>query len=62
MNSDEDKKSVESLHSIFNYTQPQNQMTREKFRDILIELASPLAGYLGKSEEDQFYFLRSLIV
>jgi hypothetical protein len=62
MSSGKDKESVDALHTIFNYTQRQNQMTREKFRDILIELASPLAGYLGKSEEDCFYFLRSLIV
>ncbi|HEY9862606.1 MAG TPA: DUF1802 family protein [Candidatus Obscuribacterales bacterium] len=31
-------------------------------RDLLIELSSPLTGYLGRTKDDQFYFLRELIV
>lgn len=31
-------------------------------RDLLIELSSPLTGYLGRTQDDQFYFLRELIV
>ncbi|CAD5968752.1 hypothetical protein NO108_04010 [Planktothrix rubescens] len=31
-------------------------------RDLLIELSSPLTGYLGRTADDQFYYLRELIV
>ena len=36
-------------------------LLEEKVRDLLIELSSPLTGYLGRVDEsDQFYFLREL--
>lgn len=52
--------SVEALYSVFTYNQIKKKLSHQQFRDILIELSSPLTGYLGKSEEEQFYFLRSL--
>lgn len=39
------------------------RLNDSKVRDILVELSSPLAGYLGRNEEaERFYFLRDLIV
>ncbi|MEB3280393.1 MAG: DUF1802 family protein [Lyngbya sp.] len=36
-------------------------LSEEKVRDLLIELSSPLTGYLGRVDEtDQYYFLREL--
>ncbi len=36
-------------------------LSEEKVRELLIELSSPLTGYLGRVDEsDQFYFLREL--
>ncbi len=34
-------------------------LKKEEFRDILLELSSPLTGYLGNSG-DGFYFLRHI--
>jgi hypothetical protein len=60
--SGEESKSVEALSAIYNhsYTKSGGKMSKEKFRDILIELSSPVAGYLGRNNQDEFYFLRSL--
>ncbi len=57
-----DNESVEALYSIFTYTQTDYQLSRQEFYNILIELSSPLTGYLGRHGEDRFYFLRSLAV
>lgn len=41
----------------------QPRLNDGKTRDILVELSSPLAGYLGRNEEaNRFYFLRDLII
>lgn len=41
-------------------------VTREKFHEILLELSSPFAGYLGRNQpadgSESFYFLRHLVV
>jgi hypothetical protein len=58
--SGKNSESVEALYSVFTYTQTEQKLSQQQFRDILVELSSPLTGYLGKSEEEQFYFLRSL--
>jgi hypothetical protein len=58
--SQKDSESVEALYAIFIYNQSEQKLSQQEFRDILVELASPLAGYLGKLEKEQFYFLRSL--
>jgi hypothetical protein len=56
---------VESLHAIYvNFNPPQDLDDRELY-NILIELSSPLTGYLGRIKEDdwkkdQFYYLRDL--
>jgi hypothetical protein len=62
--SSEESKSVEALSAIYNhnYTKSGEKISEEKFRDLLIELSSPVAGYLGRNEQDKFYFLRSLSI
>ena len=56
------------LPGIYVYSNPpQPLLSREELRDILIELSSPLTGYLGRVrasdwESDHFYFLRELPV
>lgn len=58
---------VESLHAIYvTSTPPQNLDERELY-DLLIELSSPLTGYLGRIKEDywkkdRFYYLRDLSI
>ena len=65
-NHHEEKVGVEALFSAYPYsTPPQPIAKREDLHEILIELSSPLTGYLGKKkgngwESDRFYFLRDL--
>jgi Domain of unknown function (DUF1802) len=58
--SGKDIDSVAALYSAFTFSQNEHKLSQQQFRDILVELSSPLTGYLGKSEDEQFYFLRSL--
>jgi hypothetical protein len=39
---------------------PPRSLTQEELRDILIELSSPLTGFIGRKDSDRFYFLRPL--
>ena len=69
-NHHEDRISVESIFSVYPYSNPpqpipKSEDLRGTLRDILIELSSPLVGYLGRVEEDgkkcdRFYYLRDL--
>ena len=69
-NHHEDRISVESIFSVYPYSNPpqpipKSEDLRGTLRDILVELSSPLAGYLGRvkgDEEkgDRFYYLRDL--
>jgi Domain of unknown function (DUF1802) len=57
--------SVSDLRAIYMVSQPPHPLNLKEMYDILIELASPLTGYLGKAkgttwESDRFYFLRDL--
>ncbi len=60
--------SVTEIRSTYNakyVKSPQPKLDDSVVKDILIELSSPLAGYLGRVEEagkkcDRFYFLRDL--
>ncbi len=67
-NNHEEKVGVETLFGAYPYSNPPRPIReREELKEILIELSSPLAGYLGRVEEngikgDRFYFLRDLIV
>jgi hypothetical protein len=65
-NTGDDSADVSQLHAIYSYPSAPKPLKREEFHEILIELSSPLAGYLGRKQElnggDRFYFLRELIV
>ena len=56
---------VDSLHVAYIYSNPPQPLKPEKLHEILVELSSPLTGYLGRKEgidwkSDRFYFLRDL--
>jgi hypothetical protein len=39
---------------------PPRSLEKEQLKEILIELSSPLTGFIGRKDSDRFYFLRSL--
>ncbi len=56
---------IEGLYGAYINSEFSKQLNKETIYQILIELSSPLAGYLGRKkgknwENDQFYFLREL--
>jgi hypothetical protein len=56
---------VEAIHGLYTTSQPPHPLNLEEMHDILIELSSPLTGYLGRIrgkdwKSDRFYFLREL--
>lgn len=54
------------LHASYLYSDPPKPLTPDQLKDILIELSSPLTGYLGRQKgedgSDRFYYLRDLPV
>jgi hypothetical protein len=57
--------SLDGLQGAYNFSNPPKNLEKEELKEILIELSSPLAGYLGRVEEngkkcDRFYYLRDL--
>lgn len=64
-NAGTDAGGVEALHGAYCHSKPPQPLTPEEMHEILIELSSPLAGYLGREKRedwksDRFYFLRDL--
>ena len=62
-----DWSSSREIRTKYNANNKDSTIDLEPLQDLLIELSSPLAGYLGRVEEngkkcDRFYFLRDLIV
>jgi hypothetical protein len=57
---------VDSLYGAYVYSNPPPRLKREAMHEILIELSSPLTGYLGRKKgsdgSDRFYFLRDLSI
>ncbi|BAZ53729.1 hypothetical protein NIES4103_64120 [Nostoc sp. NIES-4103] len=56
---------VEALHGAYFGSNPPKPLETEQMHEILIELSSPLTGYLGRTKgsdwrSDRFYFLRHL--
>jgi hypothetical protein len=56
---------VEALHSAYFGSHPPQPIKTAEMHEILIELSSPLTGYLGRIKgsdwnSDRFYFLRDL--
>ncbi len=61
----DDRVSASTVRTHFNAIQPDKLGSPEEAHDILVELSSPLTGYLGKIkgetwQADRFYFLRDL--
>ncbi|MBD2740067.1 DUF1802 family protein [Coleofasciculus sp. FACHB-1120] len=60
----EETVAIDALHVAYLYSSPPQPLKREEMHDILIELSSPLTGYLGRKKggdgSDRFYFLRDL--
>ncbi len=59
--------SIDVLFGVYCGSNPPEVVTQKDFHEILIELSSPLVGYLGRIQgtnlqSDRFYYLRDLIV
>jgi hypothetical protein len=55
--------SFERFCGVYDSSNPPQKLSDKALKEILIELSSPLAGYLGRvSNTDRFYFLRELQV
>jgi hypothetical protein len=55
--------SVERFCGVFDSSKPPRHLSGKDLKEILIELSSPLSGYLGRSSKpDHFYFVRDLLV
>jgi hypothetical protein len=55
------------IFGLYAGSNPPKSLSTEELKEILIELSSPLAGYLGRVEEngkkcDRFYYLRDLSI
>jgi Uncharacterized protein conserved in bacteria len=53
---------LDNVIGAYSFSNPPQPLEREQLKEILIELSSPLTGYLGRTQDDRFYFLRELIV
>jgi len=56
---------VHAFHPAYPYSDPPEELSEPELHEILIELSSPLTGYLGRikeegSDEYQFYFIREM--
>jgi hypothetical protein len=58
--------SVHALHGAYAISNPPQPLKPEALHEILVELSSPLTGYLGRKKgsdgSDRFYYLRDLKV
>jgi len=63
-NTREKRASVHSLYGAYAMSQRPRDLSAEEMHEILVELSSPLTGYLGRGKSqdgsDRFYFLRDL--
>ncbi|MGG6265262.1 DUF1802 family protein [Leptolyngbya sp. AN03gr2] len=51
---------VETIWGAYEFSNPPRPLTQAELKDILIELSSPLTGFIGRKDSDRFYFLRPL--
>jgi Domain of unknown function (DUF1802)/Restriction endonuclease len=56
---------IEKFHGVYSSLQSLQNYSEQELHEVLIELSSPLSGYLGRNKgkdwkADRFYFLRSL--
>ncbi|MBD2461809.1 DUF1802 family protein [Oscillatoria sp. FACHB-1407] len=65
-NSHYDDVDLDQLHAVYGFDNPPQSLNREELSEILVELSSPLTGYLGRRKgndgRDRFYYLRDLPV
>jgi hypothetical protein len=66
-NTGNERVSVHSLHGAYAISNPPQPLKPEALHEILVELSSPLTGYVGRIkgsdwQRDHFYFLRDLKV
>ncbi len=54
-----DSIAVGTIHGAYVAKHPPEVLSEQELRDILIELSSPIVGYLGR-KGDRFYFLHHL--
>jgi Domain of unknown function (DUF1802) len=61
--SEESYVTASTIHGAYIGSNPPKTLKQEALKEILIELSSPLAGFLGRDENsDRFYFLREIPV
>jgi hypothetical protein len=53
---------LDNVIGAYSFSNPPQPLEREQLKEILIELSSPLTGYLGRTADDRFYYLRELTV
>ncbi|GAP98603.1 DUF1802 family protein [Leptolyngbya sp. NIES-2104] len=53
---------LEFIWGIYEAIDPPRSLTQDQLKEILIELSSPLTGFIGRKEGDRFYFLRPLML
>ncbi|MBW4642873.1 MAG: DUF1802 family protein [Goleter apudmare HA4340-LM2] len=66
-NSGVDSAGVDALHGAYFGSHPPQPLKTEELHEILVELSSPLTGYLGREKgdnwrSDRFYYLRDLAI
>jgi len=64
-NTGHERASVDALSGAYSMSNPPKKLSREELHEMLVELSSPLTGYLGRIkgdnwQSDRFYFLRDL--
>lgn len=63
-NSNDESADIAQLHAVYVVSNPPQPLRREEIYEILVELSSPLTGYLGRKKgndgSDRFYFLRHM--
>jgi hypothetical protein len=61
-----DQAGVDALYGAYFDSNPPQPLQLREMHEILVELSSPLTGYLGRNKgrdgSDRFYFLRDLTV
>jgi Domain of unknown function (DUF1802)/Restriction endonuclease len=58
---------IDKFHVVFELSHPPQKYSEKELYNVLIELSSPLSGYLGRTQGsdwrgDRFYYLRDLIL
>jgi hypothetical protein len=64
-NTGHERASVDALSGAYSMSNPPKKLSPEELHEMLVELSSPLTGYLGRikgenGQSDRFYFLRDL--